>query len=264
MGQPWDISPLTRFSDRVQYYVKYRPYYPKEMLKFFQDQLQLNPNELIADIGSGTGFSSILFVENGNKIIGVEPNDEMRVASLDFFSNTILFSAIKGTAESTNLKSNSIDLIISGQAFHWFDAVKTKIEFTRILNNERSKKAIPNVAIFWNTRIKDIDPFAIAYEQLLSELNTDYRKIKHESVENQKLNELFGEDNYQKVEFKNLQNFDLDGLLGRSLSSSFTPSQNDPNFEKFKSDLIALFHKYEKNGIVKFTYNVEVYTGLIS
>ena len=70
----------TRFSNRVENYIKYRPGYPEEIIAYLKEQNVLRDDSVIADIGSGTGISSELFLKNGNKVYGVEPNKEMREA----------------------------------------------------------------------------------------------------------------------------------------------------------------------------------------
>ena len=65
---------VERFSNRVENYVKYRPHYPPAVLELFRNEMGLTPDSLIADIGSGTGISSELFLKNGNTVYGVEPN----------------------------------------------------------------------------------------------------------------------------------------------------------------------------------------------
>ena len=48
----------TRFSNRVEQYVKQRPSYPQEIIPFLEKVAGLNSSFVIADIGSGTGISS--------------------------------------------------------------------------------------------------------------------------------------------------------------------------------------------------------------
>src|SRR6478735_6793410 len=124
---------VERFSNRVENYVKYRPHYPREILDYLRDTIDLRPDKLVADIGCGTGISSRLFLENGNTVIGVEPNDAMRAAALDQLADFVTFMPVAGTAEDTTLDDDSIDIVVAGQAFHWFDLVKIKKEFKRIL-----------------------------------------------------------------------------------------------------------------------------------
>ncbi len=88
-------SPTERFSNRVENYVKYRPSYPKEVLQLFRDEMNLQTSSIIADIGSGTGISAKLFLENGNVVYGVEPNKLMREAVESFFARFFKISNIQ-------------------------------------------------------------------------------------------------------------------------------------------------------------------------
>jgi len=47
---------ISRFSNRVEDYVKYRPGYPVEIINFLQSKFGLSPDKIIADIGAGTGI----------------------------------------------------------------------------------------------------------------------------------------------------------------------------------------------------------------
>jgi predicted O-methyltransferase YrrM len=73
MANP-DLKPTERFSERVAYYVKYRPGYPPEVIRFLTARLGLTSAAAVADLGSGTGISAKLFLENGNVVYGIEPN----------------------------------------------------------------------------------------------------------------------------------------------------------------------------------------------
>ena len=71
----------TRFSDRAEDYMKYRPHYPQQIIEILKSKTGLSQNSIVADIGSGTGISTGLFLNNGNKVFAVEPNKEMREAA---------------------------------------------------------------------------------------------------------------------------------------------------------------------------------------
>ena len=78
---------VERFSNRVENYVKYRPGYPPEVLETFRREMNLTKDSVIADIGSGTGISAKVFLENGNEVFGVEPNAAMREAAENFLQD---------------------------------------------------------------------------------------------------------------------------------------------------------------------------------
>ena len=115
---------VERFSNRVANYVKYRPNYPKEVLRFLQKELNLQTDSIIADIGSGTGISTKIFLENGNPVYGVEPNAAMRAAAEEFLKDFPNFKSVDGTSENTTLGERSIDFVTAAQAFHWFEPEK--------------------------------------------------------------------------------------------------------------------------------------------
>ncbi|MGH2642903.1 MAG: class I SAM-dependent methyltransferase, partial [Chitinophagaceae bacterium] len=138
------LNSTKRFSDRVDNYIKYRTGYPQEIIPYLKEVAELNTGMQIADIGSGTGILTKLFLENGNTMYAAEPNDAMRNAAEHLLKNYSRFISLDGTAEQTGLDNESMDMIIAGQAFHWFDPVKTKKEFQRIA------KTNSFVVLIWN------------------------------------------------------------------------------------------------------------------
>lgn len=137
---------IQRFSNRVENYIKYRPSYPSEIISFLKHEINLSSDQIIADIGSGTGISSVNFLKNNNKVIGIEPNSEMRKASEIYLNAYDNFISIDGKSDNTSLQNSSIDIIIAGQAFHWFNIETTKIEFKRILKNDGY------IILIWNEK----------------------------------------------------------------------------------------------------------------
>jgi len=61
----------SRFSDRVENYVRYRPGYPSEVIDALKTECGLAPGHRIADIASGTGIWTRMLLENGNSVFGV-------------------------------------------------------------------------------------------------------------------------------------------------------------------------------------------------
>lgn len=251
------LNSTKRFSDRVENYIKYRPGYPKEILPYLEEESGFNSEMQIADMGSGTGILTKLFLENGNTVYAVEPNDAMRNAAEDLLKEYSQFISINGTAEQTGLDKESMDMIVAGQAFHWFDPVKTKKEFQRIARINAF------VVLIWNERqIKS--EFEKAYEAFLMQYATDYKEVKHTTITAEKISTFYDPYTNTHKTFYNEQIFDFDGLKGRLLSSSYIPNITHPSYEKMMIALQHLFEKYQHNGQVKIEYETSVYVGKIT
>ncbi len=252
-------DPKTRFSSRVERYIKYRPRYPQEVINFLKHKDILSSNSIIADIGSGTGILSEVFLKEGNFVYGIEPNNDMRAAAENLLSKYSNFVSIDGSAESTNLESNCIDMITAGQAFHWFNLEKTRLEFLRILRSEGW------VVLIWNRRKKRTNEFLKEYEKFLLKYGTDYKAIEKSKLE---FDKFFGgsksNKNYNKVNYDNYQIFDYDGLEGRLLSTSYIPLDDYPKQNDMLYDLKQLFKKYQKNGLIRFEYDTEIIYGQLN
>lgn len=248
---------VERFTSRVETYVKYRPGYPVEIVDLFKRECNLKPESVIADIGSGTGKLCELFLPNGNVVFGVEPNAAMRAVADNIFKNEPRFRNVDGTAESTTLLDSSVDLITAAQAFHWFDPLKTRDEWVRIL------KPGGWAALIWNERLVQSTPFLIDYEQLLLDFGTDYKEVRHENVAG-RIESFFAPDKVASKIFPNTQVFDFEGLSGRVRSASYTPEPEDPKFEPMMCLLKAIFDKHQKNGYVNFDYETKVFYGHLS
>jgi SAM-dependent methyltransferase len=243
---------VTRFSNRVANYVRYRPGYPPEVLELFRTEMRLTSESILADIGSGTGLSTKPFLESGNKVYGVEPNASMREAAEEYLAAFPKFVSHEGTAEDTKLGDATVDFVIAAQAFHWFDPEKTRNEFKRIL------KPGGFIALLWNERQLDTTEFLREYEKLLLKYANDYENVRHENIDQQKLGDFF-ETEYNRATFPNYQEFDLAGIRGRVLSSSYMPAEDDPVFPALEKELKELFAKHSENDKIKVFYDTNIY-----
>jgi SAM-dependent methyltransferase len=244
-----------RFSSRVADYVRYRPGYPSALIDVLDKDCGLTREHVIADVGSGTGLLSKVFLENGNRVIGVEPNAEMRAAGDEFLADYNNFSSVNGSSEMTTLADASVDFITAAQAFHWFEPQATRREFARIL------KAGGWVVVMWNDRRINETPFGRAYEDLLVRYGTDYTKVKDAYPETHDMENLFGKGNFQRRELLNFQEFDFDGLAGRVRSSSYAPKEGHANYEPMMAALRKLFDANQKFSRVRMEYTTQIYFG---
>jgi ubiquinone/menaquinone biosynthesis C-methylase UbiE len=241
-----------RFSDRVGAYVKYRPGYPSEILQVFRDAMNLTENSIVADVGSGTGISSKVFLENGNRVFGVEPNAAMRAAAEEFLRDYPQFRSVGGTAENTNLPDEAVDFVIAAQAFHWFDATKTIREFKRVLRDKGF------IALIWNERQLDTTEFLREYEKLLIEFGSDYEFVRHDNLD-EKIFTNFFQKEFRSATFENIQTVDLAGLKGRIQSSSYMPGEGDARFPAMNREIERIFAKHAENGKIQILYSTNIF-----
>jgi ubiquinone/menaquinone biosynthesis C-methylase UbiE len=244
----------TRFSNRIENYVKYRPTYPEEIIPFLETITGLTSSFAIADVGSGTGISSKLFLDYGNTVYAIEPNKEMRSKAEELFALYNSFISINATAEDTTLKDTSADMIIAGQAFHWFDATKTKIEFRRIA------KPHAYCILLWNER-RTQSSFEKAYEELLLHYAIDYKEVDHKNVNEEKIAQFFSPNHFTLQTFSNKQVFDFKRLKGRLQSSSYTPDETHPLFAEMMNALQNIFEQHESGNAIQFNYETKLYAG---
>jgi SAM-dependent methyltransferase len=244
----------SRFSDRVENYIRYRPDYPLEVVALLQSDCGLAPHHVIVDIAFGTGIWTRHLLENGNPVFGVEPNADMRQAGERLLAAFPKFTSIAGTAEKTTLPNQNVDFVTAAQAGHWFDRAAARREFVRIL------KPGGWLVLLWNERVTDATPFLREYEQLLLTYGTNYQKVRHERTTDA-VNEFFDPAPYQERTFDMRQEFDYAGLEGRLLSSSYAPGPGNPKHEPMLQELKRLFEAHAIAGGVAVDYKTRVYFG---
>jgi len=244
----------SRFSDRVENYIRYRPGYPLEALLALKSECGLAPQQAVADIASGTGIWTRMLLENGNPVFGVEPNPEMRQAGERLLARFPKFTIVPGTAEATSLPDQSVDFVTAAQAAHWFDREGARREFVRIL------KPGGWLVLLWNERLTDSTPFLRDYEQLLLTYGTDYEDVRHEKTTDA-VNEFFDPSPFQARVFEMRQEFDYAGIEGRLLSSSYAPGPEHPKHEPMLRELRRIFDQHTAAGRVSVDYKTRVYFG---
>lgn len=247
----------SRFSDRVDNYVRYRPGYPGEVLDALQAECKLMPGHRIADIASGTGLWSRLLLENGNPVFGVEPNAGMREAGVRLLATFPNFTSVSGTAEATTLAAQSVDFVTAAQAAHWFDRRPARREFMRIL------KPGGWLVLLWNERLTHSTAFLRDYEQLLLTYGTDYEDVRHERT-TEAVNEFFDPAPFQEREFEMRQEFDYAGVEGRLLSSSYAPGPEHTQHAPMLRELQRIFDARAVEDRVAFEYKTRLYFGRVA
>jgi len=250
-----NLTPTQRFSNRVENYIKYRPGYPADVIDLLVAECGLTESASVADIGSGTGILTEMFLKRGYTVHGIEPNPDMRAAGERLLANYEQFHSVSGTAEITHLESQSVVLVTAAQAFHWFDPEKARREFQRIL------KPKGWVALIWNDRETDTTAFLRNYENLLLRYSIDYEKINHRNVDENAIGRFFNPNSFFRRTFANLQHHDFIGLKGRLLSSSYIPTEGHGQYQPLMDELHTLFDQHQVDGRVTIEYITRVHYG---
>jgi SAM-dependent methyltransferase len=225
------------------------------MLDVLREHDSLRAGIRVADIGSGTGIASRLLLDAECEVFAVEPNVAMREAAEKDLGGNPLFHSVAAPAEATALADQSVDMILSAQAFHWFDRERARAEFTRILKPHGS------IVLVWNVRQTGATPFLRDYEALLRKFATDYMQVRHENVDDSALRRFFLDGRLAKHTLPNAQHFDFDGLRGRLLSSSYAPAKGHPSHAPMLAELRRIFDAHQRDGKVSFFYDTEIFIG---
>ena len=246
-------DPTNRFSSRVENYVRFRPDYPPGVLDVLRERCGLTPATVVADVGSGTGIFTRQLLANGNPVHGVEPNEAMRETAENLLAAFPNFHSVDGTAEASTLPARSVGLVVSAQAFHWFDRARTRAEFTRIL--------LPGgwMALVWNDRLLDRTPFLREYEDVLRAFGTDYLAVRHQHLDLARVRHFTGGGEVSLTVLDNEQRLDHAGLVGRVLSSSYAPEAGHPSHEPMLRRLREIFDRHQAGGQVSLVYETRIY-----
>ncbi len=249
------VDPTQRFTTRAEDYARYRPQYPPAVLDILREECGLLPSHVIADVGSGTGLLTLLFLENGNRAYAVEPNDAMRQAAERDLGGYPNFVSIAARAEDTTLAAASVDLVTAGQAFQWFDQAAARAEFARILR--------PGgwVVLVWNRRRADDDPLQRGLGELRDRFPADDAAARRRRHDEEAIGAFYGPRGFSLRTCPNQQVLDWPGVRGNLLSHSSMPQPGQEGHEEIMAELRRLFEAHEQDGRVVLRYDTQVYTG---
>jgi SAM-dependent methyltransferase len=162
---PAPIHPAAAAGYRVAAddYVRGRPGYPPEIVRWLRDALGLGPGATAVDLGAGTGKFTSYLLATGSRVIAVEPVDEMR-GKLSAALPQV--EALAGTAESLPLTDGSADAVVCAQSFHWFATPRALAEIRRVL------KPGGWLGLVWNRRDPHVG-WAARLDQIVHRVDRD-------------------------------------------------------------------------------------------
>ncbi len=135
------------FATAGKVYETGRPEYPVEAINCLVNRLRLGPGTHVLDVGAGTGKLARLLLPTGAHVTGIEPVPDMRAAFMRALPGTPI---LDGTAEALPVPDASVDAVVVGTAFHWFDGVEALREARRVLRPGGA------LGLAWNVRDENV------------------------------------------------------------------------------------------------------------
>lgn len=251
-----------RFSDRADAYVRGRPSYPHAIVEQLESvgalKGAMRAGSTIVDIGVGTGLSAEPFLRSGYTVIGIEPNAQMRAAGDQQLREYSNYRSVAGAAEETSLPGGAADLVIVGQAFHWFDVPRVADEARRILRPDGW------AALIWNDRQSTGSAFLAGYEALLRTHGIDYSKLIHRHVDEKAIARFFAPAQAAVAIFDNPRKLGREDLLALAASASYLPAPGDSRHAAMVLALNTLFESQAQNSTVQMMYRTRMHYACIT
>jgi SAM-dependent methyltransferase len=123
---PRVVERARAFALVAEEYDRGRPGYPSAAIAWLLGSQPLD----VADLGAGTGKLTAALVAEGHRVVAVEPLAEMRAV---LRARVPQARVVAGVAEQTGLAAATVDAVVAGSAFHWFDRSRALPEIERIL-----------------------------------------------------------------------------------------------------------------------------------
>lgn len=232
-----------KFTGKAEAYALYRERYDADaVLPILREWCGLTSQWRVADIGAGTGMLGDIFRMNGNSVIAIEPNTEMRQLCEQLHAADEDFQVLDGTAEATTLPAESVDLIAAGRAWHWFSPDAAMQEFRRILR--------PGgwVVIIASGREEKGRPENEAVEKLLLTDSQYLGNTRASYSVYERLSEFFADGVVHHAESAGEMHLEWNDFRGLVLSYSHAPLPGSAAFPGFERELEMVFQTFQSGG----------------
>jgi SAM-dependent methyltransferase len=247
------FNPTSRFRGLADQYARHRPDYPAEAIDLLVDRCGLKGDDILVDVGCGTGISTRLFAQRGVRVLGLDPNPEMlaRALTAPLPAGIPAPTFLVGKAEATGLADGTATAVVAAQAFHWFNAPVALKEFHRILRHGGG------VALMWNER-DESDPFTAAFGDVIRTAPEAATVEGPRARAGEALSASPYFRDVERIDFGHAQELDEEGVLGRAFSSSYAPREPDA-VAAFAAALRKVYARFQSEGRVSLRYQTSTY-----
>ena len=228
----------TSFGAAAGVYESARPGYPAEAVR---DLLGPQPLDVL-DLGAGTGKLTRTLVAAGHHVRAVDPDAGM-LASLATAVPEVPYDV--GTAESLPLPDASVDAVVAGQAYHWFDPATALPEIARVLRPDGL------LGLLWNVRDDEV-PWIYDLGQIMGALDAG------DQLEPPALQPVFTEAAVRWYE--HVHPLTVDGLVDLAASRSYVIRLPDDERADRLAQVRALGERVAEGGVVPVAYRLQVWS----
>ena len=239
------------FAAGADAYERGRPEYSPEAIEALVRELRIEPGKRVLDLAAGTGKLTRQIAPAGAEIVAVEPISEMR-AKLEAASPDV--EAIEGTAEAIPLPNHSVDAVLVGQAFHWFDGIRAVSEIRRVLNSEGA------LGMIWQARDPRL-PWIERLDEIIDRADDGHPRFRtmgwREAFDRTALFEPL-----RTADFETVQRGGSETIVDRVASISYVAAMSEARRQRVLDevrDLLASDPDTKDADVIELPYRAHIY-----
>lgn len=215
-----DGSRARSFGGVADDYERARTSYPAQAVRWL---LGLRARDVV-DLGAGTGKLTAVLLDEGHRVVAVEPLAPLRAKLAAGLPDT---QVLTGRAEELPLPDRCADAVLAGQAFHWFDVEPALEEIARVLRPGGTLGLIWNFRDDSQTWMRDLAAFA-GQDGLGSEWMRDFALLRRVAA-------------VERRDFEHVHRVDRETLVALVGSWSHVASRAAPEREQMLARVRSLW-----------------------
>jgi MOSC domain-containing protein YiiM/SAM-dependent methyltransferase len=239
------------FAAAADAYERGRPTYSTEAIDRLIAELRIGPGTRVLDLAAGTGKLTRQIAPSGAEIVAVEPIDEMRAKLTASLPGV---EAMSGTAEDIPLPNHSVDAVVVGQAFHWFDGIRAVSEIHRVL------KPGGAVGMIWQARDPSL-PWVAKLNELIDRIDDGHPRYRtdnwREAFDRTALFDPIEEATYGYVQRGSIETI-LDRVASISYVAALPDEQRLPYLDEVR-ELVETDPATAGRAVIELPYTSHVY-----
>jgi MOSC domain-containing protein YiiM/SAM-dependent methyltransferase len=240
------------FAAGADAYERGRPAYSPEAIAHMVRELGFGPGSRVLDLAAGTGKLTSELTSTGAEPVAVEPVAEMRARLVAALPEV---EAIEGTAEDIPLPNGSVDAVVVGQAFHWFDGVRALSEIRRVV------RPGGGLGLIWQARDASV-PWVARLNEIIDRADDGHPRFRTDAWrEAFELTALF--EPLQLAEFGYVQRGSPELFVDRVASISYISAMPEPHRATVLdevSDLLRTDPATAGQDVIDLPHRVHVFT----